>query len=82
MRRGDGERKLPALGFQRIEPCGQRLVLLARLGGHFLDRLEFLARYEVEPADGFPDPLARGFLRLEAGSDGSRMSGSIRPATA
>src|SRR5215467_6030260 len=37
-------------GFQRRDPRGERLVLLARQPGHFLDRLEFLALDHVEVA--------------------------------
>ena len=44
--------------FQLCEPGGQRLILGAGLGGHRLDRFEFLARHEIHVGHQPFQPLA------------------------
>src|SRR3989344_2633467 len=52
--------------FQRRDACGQAVRLLARLGGHFLHRLEFLAADEIETRNPLAGALACALARLAA----------------
>ena len=69
-------RGLRALAFERVEPGFQRLILLARGDRHRLDRLEFLAGNEVEPADPVARALLHRGLRL-AGHAGDGAGGAV-----
>src|SRR6478736_8034015 len=67
------------LGELRLDRGDARLELqgvFARTRGHVLDRVEFLAADEVEPAERFLHPLARAFAGL-AGHPGERAGGAI-----
>src|SRR3546814_14866664 len=52
------------LCFQLSEPLGETFILLARLGSHQLDRLEFFAADEIDAAKRFLHPLACGIAGL------------------
>jgi len=59
-------RSVAALAFERREAGFQRVNLVGGLDGHVLDRVEFFAADEIEPAEGFAEAFARSVAGFAA----------------
>src|SRR5690349_732782 len=64
------------LRLERVDTRLERFAAFARSGGHRLDRVEFVAADEVEPADRFLGALARAVARF-AGHARERAGGAV-----